>query len=299
VDSGHPQTLYDQLERREEYAGGVTIGKGIDVCALFHGSPSQLTEGHRFLVGLHYAGGHTKAVQADVVLNDPSVSLRLYAELADGSAQQSVGNFMVQMEGGRLWRGHSGNERLKPTELVTSNVVTTQVLRDDFAVLGASRSKIRALNAMKLLDPRVEGFEFVPTLHGRPDTFEVLLEGEENGRGIGQFGEGFRRVMRLAFALGRSQNSVLLIDEIENGVHHSAMASIWTFIVKAAKELDVQVLVTTHSKDVLEAIASLQQHTPDLVNDITIHRLETGRSTSVRISPEGLLGALISEQEVR
>jgi AAA15 family ATPase/GTPase len=40
---------------------------------------------------------------------------------------------------------------------------------------------------------------------------------------------------------------VLLIDEIENGLHHSVLPVIWKGLFLAAKEFDVQIFATTHS----------------------------------------------------
>ena len=38
-----------------------------------------------------------------------------------------------------------------------------------------------------------------------------------------------------------------MIDEIENGLHHSVLPIIWKGLFLAAKEVDVQIFATTHS----------------------------------------------------
>jgi AAA15 family ATPase/GTPase len=40
---------------------------------------------------------------------------------------------------------------------------------------------------------------------------------------------------------------VLLIDEIENGLHYSVLPTVWKGLLLAAKEFDVQIFATTHS----------------------------------------------------
>jgi AAA15 family ATPase/GTPase len=70
---------------------------------------------------------------------------------------------------------------------------------------------------------------------------------------LAQVGEG---VYHLATILGNligEKTDVLLIDEIENGLHHSVHRQIWAGLAKVAKELNVQIFATTHSGECLQA----------------------------------------------
>jgi len=49
---------------------------------------------------------------------------------------------------------------------------------------------------------------------------------------------------------------VLIVDEIDAGLHYSAMDSLWRFICTAAKRYDVQVFASTHSQDCLQGLGS-------------------------------------------
>lgn len=62
-------------------------------------------------------------------------------------------------------------------------------------------------------------------------------------------GDGAVRLFALALALAKSSNGFLLIDEVENGIHHSVQASFWKMVLKTAQRNNVQVLATTHSSD--------------------------------------------------
>ena len=46
---------------------------------------------------------------------------------------------------------------------------------------------------------------------------------------------------------------MLLIDEIENGLHYSLLLEIWRYLFKFARQLNVQLFVTTHSWECIEA----------------------------------------------
>ncbi|MEL7011141.1 MAG: AAA family ATPase [Cyanobacteria bacterium J06648_1] len=66
-------------------------------------------------------------------------------------------------------------------------------------------------------------------------------------------GEGMYRILAMAMSLVTSENGVLLVDEIETGLHYEAQTDMWRLILETAKELNVQVFATTHSWDCIAA----------------------------------------------
>ena len=65
-------------------------------------------------------------------------------------------------------------------------------------------------------------------------------------------GEGAVRMFGIALALANSKGGLLLIDEVENGLHYSVPSDFWKMVLQVARDNDVQVLATTHSWDVVE-----------------------------------------------
>jgi ABC-type cobalamin/Fe3+-siderophores transport system ATPase subunit len=70
------------------------------------------------------------------------------------------------------------------------------------------------------------------------------------------FGDGALRLYGVALALAYSNNGVLLIDEVENGIHHSLQQDYWRMVLQAALQNNVQVLATTHSWDCVRGFAA-------------------------------------------
>lgn len=68
-------------------------------------------------------------------------------------------------------------------------------------------------------------------------------------------GSGATRLLSVALALSRSENGFLVIDEVENGIHHTVHENLWKMIMKAAIESNVQVIATTHSFDCIVGFA--------------------------------------------
>jgi predicted ATPase len=78
----------------------------------------------------------------------------------------------------------------------------------------------------------------------------VKLYGKSQPIPLRSLGDGLRRIFHFAIALQRTRaGDLLLLDEIENGVHYTALPALWTVIIKAARAKGVQVFATTHSWD--------------------------------------------------
>lgn len=68
-------------------------------------------------------------------------------------------------------------------------------------------------------------------------------------------GDGAARLFGLAVAFSNAANGFLLIDEAENGIHHSLQSDYWRLVFQAAADHNVQVLATTHSWDCIAGFA--------------------------------------------
>jgi AAA15 family ATPase/GTPase len=112
------------------------------------------------------------------------------------------------------------------------------------------------------------------------------------------FGEGLNRLFGISLALVNCKDGVLLIDEVEGGFHYSVLPDVWKLIFKTAKDLNVQVFATTHSKDCIEAFAQAAYDSPE---DGMLVRLERQGENIVAktIEEDMLVDAVNYEVEVR
>lgn len=85
-------------------------------------------------------------------------------------------------------------------------------------------------------------------------------------------GDGAARLFGLALALANGQNGFLVIDEAENGIHHSIQPDYWRMVLQAARDNNVQVLATTHSRDCIHGFAQAAVENEDV--DGVLIRLE-------------------------
>lgn len=70
---------------------------------------------------------------------------------------------------------------------------------------------------------------------------------------IREYGEGFIRCLYMIISiLSNKDNSKIVIDEIDTGIHHSKMIEVWIVILRLCKELKIQLFATTHSKECID-----------------------------------------------
>jgi hypothetical protein len=94
---------------------------------------------------------------------------------------------------------------------------------------------------------------------------------------LAQVGQGVYRLATILADIIGEKTDVLLIDEIENGVHHSVQKQIWTGLAEVAKELNVQIFATTHSGECLDAAhKAFDERQPYDLAVIQLFRTEEG-----------------------
>ena len=105
-------------------------------------------------------------------------------------------------------------------------------------VLGLVEPRLRRLTAI----PKAEG---VAQIHGDVGIGRIIP--------VSLMGDGFRRLLNLVLSFNEASNGVILVDEIENGIHYSVMQSVWEAIIRFSQEFNVQVFATTHSYECIVA----------------------------------------------
>ncbi len=103
--------------------------------------------------------------------------------------------------------------------------------------------------------------------------FEVNSKEFDVSKDLSAYGEGVQRVFQIALQFAAAKNGILLIDELENAMHYSLLEEFTQFIQKLANDFDVQVFVTTHSKECIDAFVN-----NDYKNDeMSFYQLDTSK----------------------
>lgn len=166
-----------------------------------------------------------------------------------------------------------------------------------------NRREGEVIEAMRILEPGLVNLFFLSA--GGPSQSrglgDILLDfGSPHKRvPIGTHGEGMRRLLALALSLIQARNGVLLVDEIDTGLHYSIMGDVWRLVTEVARRSNVQVFATTHSSDCVRGLAWLCENHPDLRSEVSLQKIEPELEEAVALDAEGIMLAVNRGLEVR
>lgn len=166
----------------------------------------------------------------------------------------------------------------------------------DAVRLGQLRRQKRGdllLDALRVVEPRLQSIEDNAS-SGEPMIWVDI--GLPELVPLPVMGAGMTHVTRVVLAAATVPGGVVLVDEIENGLHHSVLPDVWQKVGKVAEQFNVQVVATTHSFECVEA--AYEVFGP---NGFRLHRLEVadGVNRCMTYGEDAIEGAIRHNLEVR
>lgn len=151
---------------------------------------------------------------------------------------------------------------ISPMDIYTNKIISASLYKGML-----TEEKKRLLELLRLFDDRIRGIE-MGVQYGYPVT---LIEMEDCGLvPISVFGDGLKKILALASAIVRMRGGVVLIDEFETGIHKHALIKVAQWMAMVTKRYHVQIFLTTHSSDAIDALIKAQLN----YDDMNAYRLE-------------------------
>lgn len=127
--------------------------------------------------------------------------------------------------------------------------------------IALSEKEDLVIDTLKIIEPRLEKISFVKDETARSERRVIAkLTGIAERIPLKSMGDGINRVLSIILALVNSDNGYLLIDEFENGLHHSVQEGLWKIVFELSKKLNIQVFATSHSDDCVAAFSRVTNY---------------------------------------
>jgi hypothetical protein len=203
-----------------------------------------------------------------------------------------------------MFLGHQGSVVIPAPPPVPFNAhIMASIFRGDkrkdaelFGNVQAKGEDERLVAMLKAVLPDIKQV-FVRVQGGEP-TFYANV-GTSKTMPLPLMGEGVSRLWGMALRMADAPAGIVLIDEIENGLHCSVLANVWKALGEAASKYDVQLFATTHSFECISAAHKVFSNTGC---DFRFHRLDKMPDGEIRTAAydcETLGAAIESNFEVR
>ena len=184
----------------------------------------------------------------------------------------------------------NSNAVLFSSDLLSSN------LSNDLSELFKRKQKNMLLRLLSRFDNRINAIEILnnDVYIGFSDVEELLP--------VSMAGDGLRRYLNIIAGSANPNNTIILIDEIDNGLHYSAYKKLWEAIFNLASTTNKQVFVTTHSKETLSRLNEMLEEHPEYQQEMRLYTLAktpVKGHQAYKYTFEGLSGACENDVELR
>lgn len=188
-----------------------------------------------------------------------------------------------------IWRDSDGVERTAEPRISANGIdfAGTGENLPDFFLFASGRVPGSVENADRLsqLSQHRRLEQFVRTFIGEYDWIENLsievvagspvihasVKGLDRQVPLPAVSGGVNRIIAILLAIANRPQSVVLVDEMEDGVYYAHYAAVWRMILDFAREYETQLFITTHSREWLQALVEAAGGD---TGDIALWRLE-------------------------
>ena len=246
---------------------------------------------------------HETSSEADIRVEvlaekDQSVYLR-----QDQQQRGPTDQHFINIQGVNVFQdGVHGNQGYKPRFRVISFSTRPKLPTQDAVDYSAAAKKgdgeEKIQNLLRKVEPRlkkIRAFQIGNSAH----SLVYADIGLRDLIPVTQLGQGFNRLLNIYSSIVATDSQICLIDEIENGLHHSVLPEVWKGLAALARQEDVQIFATTYSWECAVAAHEVfRAHEP---YDFALHRLEriNGEIQALTYDKETLDAVDALEMEVR
>ena len=114
------------------------------------------------------------------------------------------------------------------------------------------------------------------------------------------YGDGIKKILYIINKLFEASDSILLIDEIETGLHKKYYDSLFPVVFALAKKLNVQLFIATHSMEAIDAILKYGEYEEktndnDPIKVITLKKVNTENGKGNNVVARNVTGKYVYE----
>lgn len=245
----------------------------------------------------------SSSADEDVVSEIDSVrpGLELEVEAKLSSTQGSLFEPESERETFQFWANERFVQRKRNKPLVKNATIfpsyssSEPILeRLSRVILQEADGKSAVLELIRSFDDNILDVHILSTPSSRATLY---IEHKELGFApLYVFGDGFKRTLVIALIALTTSDGVLLVDEIETSIHVSALSRVFSWLIETCRRLEIQLFVTTHSLEAIDAMLQPEIPTDDIVafrlnpkgqvpqrfSGSLLHRLRSERGLDVR-----------------
>ena len=322
TEEATPEVIRELLQFREENAEAISTDQDslndapFLVSALFHGFPrlyenpepivfSRCDNSHQMQIQISWfresydADGNTRLIRDEPLSFEEPDSVPALVVQTDSRSGIYPVDRIDRMASARRSSYRSDLRQMVSRFVNSSGPERTAMLGPLWDNISSTPRERDVIEALRIIDPDISDVSMVGEQSPRTSRTAVVWSDKFRRRvPLRSFGEGMNRLFGIILSLVNVSGGILLVDEFDNGMHYTVQVQAWRLVFNLARELDVQVLATTHS---LDCVAGFRQVAAEEEVDGLMVRIDRqgSRMRAVEYTEEDLLVAMSQRIEVR
>lgn len=130
------------------------------------------------------------------------------------------------------------------------------------------------IEILQIFDPCITNFELI----GANRIIKLFKEENKKPLTLYDYGNGMYKAFYIGMSALLAKNGILLIDEVEAGIHNKALRNFISKLMQVCEKNNVQLFMTTHS---LEAIDVLLEDCKEHLEDTAIYHIRKGKDKTI------------------
>ena len=183
------------------------------------------------------------------------------------------------------------------TRFINSVLIQNGDIATLLGELELDNKKADLIKILRLIEPSITDITTIITKNGGA---QIYIKTNERLLPIKLPGYGLNKLLYIITSIMTHPNSLMLIDEIETGIHYSAYVDFWKVVAATAQKYCCQIIATTHSYECIVSAANglKEVSLSDLFCYFRVDR-EKEETRAYRYSNELLRAAIDTNLEVR
>lgn len=248
----------------------------------------------------HYRPEKAEGVSEDIVREFHNASMGSYSIKYSFEKGDFVEDGHFLLNGNDFWRQFKSNRKDNGTMAAwpTKYFNAAFARMDDSLMNGIGKLELEGkkneiIDILKIMDPDVKD---IVTISVEGATY-LYLRYDNRMVPLRQSGDGMIKLLNICLSMIENASGLILVDEIETGLHYSMYGEFWRIISQISKKVNCQVIATTHSYEMISAIRGSNE----LQDDFAYYRLGKKNEDTIayRYDYAMLDSALDAEMEVR
>ena len=217
----------------------------------------------------------------------------------------SIPGLSIQQESPFLINDNPNRNNSQKLEHINTKIFHSSFLPNQLELLGDFTEVMRQGKKEELIKILNNLFrKDIMDIFNANNIIEILTKENQKSLPFTFLGGGMQKILPIFCTIVNGNRKVILIDEIENGLHYSKKKAVLYFLFKQAIEKKTQLFITTHDADTIEVINDiLQEDEENKIKDHFQHHVlynnKDNQKKSINYSAEEFIASNQTSKDIR